>query len=59
MASLVRVSIEGKSRHPFEESSLEKARTVLDELIEKAWKDLDDKVVECKERRRTAGPSIR
>ena len=44
-----RVRVEGKSGQPFEESSLEKARKVLYELIEKGWKELDDKVVECKE----------
>merc|ERR1719230_1742646 len=49
VVSLVSVGGRGASRQPFEEASLEKARKVLNELVEKAWKELDDKIIECKE----------
>merc|ERR1719316_2234632 len=47
--SLVRLGGRSRVQQPFEESSLEKARKVLNELVEKAWKELDDKIIECKE----------
>merc|ERR1719428_1504228 len=47
--SLVSSDGERKSQQPFEEASLEKARKVLNELVEKAWKELEDKIIECKE----------
>merc|ERR1719316_1932508 len=47
--SLLHAGTKSESRQPFEESSLEKARKVLNELVEKAWKELDDKIIECKE----------
>merc|ERR1719399_1864242 len=49
VVSLIRLGAQSKVHQPFEESSLEKARKVLNELVEKAWKELDDKIIECKE----------
>jgi len=52
VASLVHVvNIEGKSKsqQPFAEESLAKARKYLNEMVEKAWHELDDKLIECKE----------
>merc|ERR1719399_2314267 len=51
VASLVRTSatIKGKSRQPFDEDSLAKARKYLNEMMEAAWEELDNKVIECKE----------
>merc|ERR1719446_1712209 len=37
------------SKQPFDEDSLAKARKYLNEMMESAWKELDDKVIECKE----------
>jgi len=33
----------------FDESSMAKARIALNDLVEKAWVELDDKIIECKE----------
>jgi len=49
VASLVRVSAGGASQQPFSEDSLAKARKYLNELVFKAWGELDDKLIECKE----------
>merc|ERR1719502_1925655 len=49
VVSLIGTGGRGASWQPFEEASLEKARKVLNELVEKAWKELDDKIIECKE----------
>merc|ERR1719182_485292 len=52
VASLVRASFRtgrGASQQPFDEDSLAKARKYLNEMMESAWKELDDKVIECKE----------
>merc|ERR1719454_2842168 len=49
MASLVRTSVDTKSQQPFAESSLAKARKYLNALVVKAWKELDDKLIACKE----------
>ena len=52
VASLVRASVRtsrGASDQPFDEDSLAKARKYLNEMMESAWKELDDKVIECKE----------
>merc|ERR1719463_905876 len=52
VASLVHVvAVDGKrkSRQPFAEESLAKARKYLNEMVEKAWRELDDKLIECKE----------
>merc|ERR1719267_308819 len=48
VATLLRVSVEGKSKQPFPEESLAKALSVLNELLFKALNDLDDVVIECK-----------
>merc|ERR1719174_2234596 len=34
---------------PFDEASLKKALKILNNMIEKAWKDLDDEMIKCKE----------
>merc|ERR1719159_2300723 len=49
MASMVRESVSSTSRQPFAESSLAKARKYLNALTIKAWKELDDKLIACKE----------
>merc|ERR1719247_1571537 len=49
VASLVRVGVESASKQPFAEESLAKARKYLNELVFKAWGELDDKLIECKE----------
>merc|ERR1719262_418264 len=49
MASLVRTSVESGSHQPFAEASLAKARKYLNALVVKAWKELDDKLIGCKE----------
>merc|ERR1719163_1379667 len=33
----------------FDESSMAKARIALNDLVEKSWVELDDKIIECKE----------
>merc|ERR1712127_897312 len=33
----------------FDETSMAKARIALNDLVEKAWVELDDKIIECKE----------
>jgi uncharacterized protein YegL len=33
----------------FSEESMAKARRVLNEMVEKAWEELDDKIIQCKE----------
>merc|ERR1719316_925536 len=52
VASLVRASFKttkAKSQQPFSEDSLAKARKYLNEMMEAAWAELDDKVIACKE----------
>merc|ERR1719454_1376950 len=49
LANLVRTSAGSTSRQPFAESSLAKARKYLNALVVKAWKELDDKLIACKE----------
>jgi hypothetical protein len=49
MASLVRTSVKDEAHQPFAEESLAKARKYLNMLTVKAWKELDDKLIECKE----------
>jgi len=39
----------GSSRAEFTEESMAKARIALNDLVEKAWVELDDKIIECKE----------
>jgi len=47
VSSLVKTVAEGGAG--FDEASMEKARVALNDLVEKAWIELDDKIVECKE----------
>ena len=49
VASLVRTATSGTSTQPFSEASLDKARTVLNGMVEASWKEMDDKIIECKE----------
>merc|ERR1719217_1842926 len=49
MASLVQSSLKDESHQPFAEDSLAKALKYLNMLTVKAWKELDDKLIECKE----------
>merc|ERR1719473_990587 len=47
---MVRVGVaEKRTVQPFSEDSLAKALKVLNQMIEKAWVELDDKLIECKE----------
>merc|ERR1719214_399681 len=48
MVSLVS-SDEAKTEPTFSEASLAKALTVLNNLVEAGWKELDDKLIDCKE----------
>merc|ERR1719174_44231 len=34
---------------PFDEASLKKALKILNNMIEEAWRDLDDEIIKCKE----------
>jgi len=43
------VSTQGSSKAAFTEESMAKARIALNDLVEKAWVELDDKIIECKE----------
>jgi len=47
VASLVKVSVEGKAEPVFAEDSLQKARKTLNKLIEKSWEELDEKKINC------------
>merc|ERR1719336_2835242 len=51
VASLVRLttSQQGKSHSDFAESSLQKARRILNDLMFTAFEDLDEVIIECKE----------
>merc|ERR1719183_1686882 len=51
VASLVKTAAanQGTSSQPFSEASLDKARVVLNGLVEASWKEMDDKIIECKE----------
>jgi len=40
---------ESGSQQPFSEASLDKARVALNGLVEASWKEMDDKIIECKE----------
>jgi len=46
---LVEAAAEGNAKQPFSEESMEKARLVLNQMVENAWRELDDKIIECKE----------
>jgi len=43
------VKTEGSSKGAFDETSMAKARIALNDLVEKSWVELDDKIIECKE----------
>merc|ERR1719409_1141014 len=43
------VKTEGASKGTFDETSMAKARIALNDLVETAWVELDDKIIECKE----------
>jgi len=45
--SLVKTASHGTTT--FDETSMAKARIALNDLVEKAWVELDDKIIECKE----------
>jgi hypothetical protein len=49
VVSLVRTATSGSSTQPFSEASLDKARVVLNGMVEASWKEMDDKIIECKE----------
>jgi len=49
VVSLVRTAASGSSTQPFSEASLDKARVVLNGMVESSWKEMDDKIIECKE----------
>jgi len=48
VSALVKTASEGQ-RGGFDETSMSKARVALNDLVEKAWVELDDKIIECKE----------
>jgi len=47
--SLVKTASEGSTAGELTEESMAKARIALNDLVEKAWVELDDKIIECKE----------
>jgi len=47
--SLLKTTSEGSAKEVFDETSMAKARIALNDLVEKAWVELDDKIIECKE----------
>merc|ERR1740115_303077 len=47
--SLVTTASQGTNKGEFTEVSMAKARIALNDLVEKAWVELDDKIIECKE----------
>merc|ERR1719230_10605 len=47
--SLVKTASTSGAKTRFSEESMAKARTALNDLVEKAWVELDDKIIECKE----------
>jgi hypothetical protein len=51
VAALVRMSTsEGhKKSQQYDEESLQKARVILNDMMEQAWKEMDDVIFECKE----------
>jgi len=50
VSSLVQMAADSEANFAakFDEASLEKARIALNELVEKAWVELDEKIFECK-----------
>merc|ERR1719327_1735715 len=49
VASLLGMGAAGAASQPFDEASLQKARKYLNQMMIDAWKELDEKVIECKE----------
>jgi len=49
VASLVHMTSSGKEGVTFDEDSMQKARKILNNMMLKAWGELDDVVFECKE----------
>merc|ERR1719183_612578 len=47
--SLVTTASSGSSKGEFTEESMAKAKIALNDLVEQAWIELDDKIIECKE----------
>ena len=47
--ALVKTSATKTGKTGFSEESMAKARIALNDLVEKAWVELDDKIIECKE----------
>jgi hypothetical protein len=47
--SLVKTASTSGAKTQFDETSMAKARIALNDLVEKAWVELDDKIIECKE----------
>merc|ERR1719224_277437 len=47
--SLVKTASTHGTSGQFDETSMAKARIALNDLVEKAWIELDDKIIECKE----------
>ena len=47
--ALVKTSTSSSAKGEFTEESMAKARIALNDLVEKAWIELDDKIIECKE----------
>jgi len=47
--ALVTSAAQGSTKGSFNEDSMAKARIALNDLVEKAWVELDDKIIECKE----------
>jgi hypothetical protein len=49
VSALIKTASEGGHQGGFDETSMTKARVALNDLVEKAWVELDDKIIECKE----------
>lgn len=47
--ALIKTTSETTHGVGFDETSMAKARLALNDLVEKAWVELDDKIIECKE----------
>ena len=47
--ALVTTTSQGGHMGNFDENSMAKARIALNDLVEKSWVELDDKIIECKE----------
>ena len=45
-------------RNGFDEASMSKARVASNDLVEKAWVELDDHIMECKEYKEMSGGTL-